>query len=283
MKQYFGIEGLSGHGEGNKQAWGNAVTIGTRHPQKGYPTETNKFFIKYPMAINKQVNGKSMLFRECDPDFWRFNESDKPELRQNIRFNIVHPVHLRDGWAGMKDAFDFSLKAYQVPGIKQHEMKFPTCTSNGVEATRWNGQEFEDIKCPNQLCKFRQPEQKACKPFARLAFQLRWPEHEAWSVLPTPLVKFETKSWYNIDKVIMPWFMGLHKQALALGVTDYNFFGLPGVIKLGKRMAGSGKSVPSIAIATDFKHGTLQSFFLHQNQMKQQLIPQVENDQLPSD
>ena len=280
MKQYNGIQGLEGHGVGRKQAWGAVVTIGQRHPQKGYPTDSDKFFIKKPQALNKTVNGKSMLIREADPDFWKFNESEKMELRQNIRFHIVHPVHLRDGWAGMQDCFEFSLKAYQIPGIKQHENKFPTCTGNGEDATRWNGKEFEDIKCPNQLCKYRQANQKSCKPFARIAFQLRWPDKY---MLPSPLVKFETKSWYNIDKVIMPWFMGLHKQAMALGVENYNFFGLPGVIKLGKRVAGSGKSVPSIAIATDFQNGTLQSFFMHQKQIKQQLLTEVQYEQLPSD
>mgnify|MGYP003658203573 CR=1 FL=1 len=262
---FQGIEGLTGHAEGRKQAWGGVVTIGTRHIEKGFPTEQDKFFIKKPQAISIQRGGKSFLYREPDPDFTRYNQSTKPELRQAIRFHIVHPINLSNGWESAIDAFQFNLKAFQIPGIKLHENKIPTCLGNGIDATRWNGSEFLKIKCPNNLCQFRQGKPKTCKPYARFAFQLRWPDHEAWSVLPTPMVKFETHSWHNIDKVLMPFFMGLHKQAQALNIQNYSLYGLPGVIKLGKRIAGAGKVVPSISIATDFKHGmTLQGFLINQ-------------------
>jgi len=272
-----GIEGLVGHGEGRKQAIGAVITIGTRDKQKGFPTDKEKFHIKKTQAITIQNGGRSFLYREHDPDFWRFNQSDKLELRQAIRFHIVHPINLSTGWDGIIDAFQFNLKAYQIPRIPQHEKKFPTCVGNGIQATRWNGEEFLDIKCPNNLCQFRNGKQKFCKPYARFTFQLRWPEHEAWAILPTPLVKFETHSWYNIDKVLMPFFAGLHKQAEALGIKDYSLYGLPGVLKLGKRVAGQGKVVPSISIATDFQNGmTLQGFLLNQ---KRQLI-EANNDKI---
>ena len=277
---FQGIDGLTGHGEGRKQAIGAVVTIGTRHPEKGFPTDQGQFYIKKPQAITNQNGGRSFLYREPDPDFWRFNQSDKPELRQTIRFHIVHPINLSNGWESIIDAFQFNLKAYQIPGIKLHEKKFPTCVGNGIKATRWNGSEFMDIKCPNNLCQFRQGKTKTCKPYARFTFQIRWPEHEAWSVLPTPLVKFETHSWHNIDKVLMPFFAGLHKQAQALGLNNYSLYGLPGVLKLGKRVAGTGKVVPSISIATDFQNGmTLQGFLLNQ---RQQLIEATNDKILPS-
>ena len=68
---------------------------------------------------------------------------------------------------------------------------------------------------------------------------------------------------------------------MALGVNSYNLYGLPGVIKLGKRVAGKGSVVPSIAIATDFTNGqTLQSFFLGQKEYAEQIqayaAPQIE-------
>jgi hypothetical protein len=278
---FQGIEGLTDHGTGRKQAWGAAVTIGTRHPQKGYPTDTEKFYIKKPQAISKSVGSRSMLVRENDPDFWRYNDSDKLELRQQIRFHIIHPVNMADGWESMADCLSFSLKAFQLPKIPLHENKYPTCTGDGKTATRWDGKEFQEIKCPNALCEFRQGRPSPCKPYARFAFQLRWPQHEAWKVLPTPLVKFETHSWHNIDRVLLPFFAGIHKQAMALGVNNYNLYGLPGVIKLGKRVAGKGSVVPSIAIATDFTNGqTLQSFFLGQKEYAEQIqaytAPQIE-------
>ena len=44
MKNMNGIEGLTGHAEGSKQAWGAVLTIGRKHPEKGFPTDTDKFF-----------------------------------------------------------------------------------------------------------------------------------------------------------------------------------------------------------------------------------------------
>lgn len=267
MKQYQGIDGLSGHAEGRKQAWGAVLTIGRKDPKKGFPTDTDKFFIKKPQTVSTKIGNRTTLFRENDPEFNRFHLSDKPQLRQIIRFYIIHHAHMRNGWDSMIDAFQFQLKAYQLPKIMPHEKGFPTCTGNGKEAYRWNGKEFQDIKCPNYLCQFRQGRPAPCKPFARLAFQMRWDQNEAWNSLPTPLTKWETHSWYNIDSVLLPFFTGLHKQASALKCNNYSFYGLPCVIKLGKRTAKKGNTVPSISISTDLPNGmTLQEFFLKQKQ-----------------
>ena len=34
MKSFNGIDGLTGHAEGTKQAWGAVLTIGRKHPEK---------------------------------------------------------------------------------------------------------------------------------------------------------------------------------------------------------------------------------------------------------
>tara|TARA_R110000824_G_scaffold36410_8_gene113283 strand:+ start:6612 stop:7457 length:846 start_codon:yes stop_codon:yes gene_type:complete len=268
--QFQGIDGLGKNaGSGRNQAWGAVVTIGEKDSKRGNPTATDKFFIKKPQAVTKKINGRSTLIRENDPDFVRYNDSQNPSLRQTIRFNIVHPIHLRDGWQGVADAFHFQLKAFQIPGTPVHEKSIPACVGDGKKARRWDGKEFKDIDCPNHLCKFREGRPSPCKPFARLAFQLRWDQNQPWGVLPTPLTKFETKSWYNIDRVLMPFFAGLHKQAIALGLQNYTLYGLPAVIKLGKRIAGRGNVVPAVSVATDFPPGmTLQSFFLQQKQFE---------------
>ena len=83
--QFQGIKGLDGHGQGRKQAWGAVITIGQKDPQKGFPRDTDKFFIKKPQAISKKVGSRTTLYRENDPDFVKYNNSDKPNLRQSIR------------------------------------------------------------------------------------------------------------------------------------------------------------------------------------------------------
>ena len=282
---FQGIEGLGQNaGSGRNQAWGAVITIGTKDPNRGNPSQTDKFFVKKPHSISKKIGSRSVIMREPDPDFERYNQSNKPALRQTIRFYIVHPSNLNQGWDSMIDSFQFQLKAYQLPKHKMNPNKIPTCMGNGKNAKRWDGKEFQEIKCPNHLCEFRQGKPAPCKPFARLAFQLRWEEDKPWAGLPTPLVKFETHSWYNIDKVIIPFFAGLHKQALALGAHNYNLYGLPCAIKLGKRQA-AGNLVPAISIATDFPPGiNLQQFFLNQQQLSQQIkqLQITEEDYVPS-
>ena len=269
---FQGIDGLGQNaGSGRNQAWGAVITIGTKDPNRGNPSQTDKFFVKKPHSVAKKIGGRSSIFREPDPDFDRFNNSNNPALRQTIRFYIIHPAHMRNKWDSMIDTFQFQLKAYQLPKQPMHPNKIPTCMGNGKNASRWDGNEFQNIKCPNNLCEFRQTKPAPCKPFARLAFQLRWEEDKPWSILPTPLVKFETHSWYNIDKILIPFFAGLHKQATALGADNYNLYGLPCTIKLGKRQA-SGNLVPAISIATDFPPGiNLQQFFLNQQHLNQQI------------
>lgn len=269
---FQGIKGLEGHAKGRKQAWGAVVTIGEKDTNKGFPTNTDQFFIKKPQAVSKKIGNRTTLYRENDPDFLKYNHSQKITLRQIIRFYIVHPVHMKNGWDSMIDAFHFQLKAYQLPNTKPEPNNRPHCTGNGEVAIRWDGTDFQNIKCPNRLCQFRNKKPAPCKPFARLAFQLRWDENEPWGILPTTFVKFETHSWYNIDKVLMPFFAGLHKQAQALKVENYNLYALPCVMKLSKRSTGNGKLVPAISVSTDFPpRMTLQSFFLSQKQIIQQL------------
>ena len=281
FSQFQGIKGLIGHGKGRKQAWGAVLTIGQKDPNKGFPTDTDKFFIKKPQAITKKMGPRTTLFRENDPEFSKFNNSDNIKLRQTIRFFIVHPVNLTNGWESMVDCFQFSLKAHQLPKHKQHPNNAPHCTGNGEEARRWDGTEYKDIKCPNHICEFRAGRPAPCKPFARLAIQLRWEADQPWSYLPTTFIKYETRSWYNIDKVFMPFFMGLHLQATALGVNDYNFYALPCVMKLSKRSSGNGNLVPAVSLSTDLPPGmTLQSFFLQQKNMQKQLqnyLPPIED------
>ena len=234
---YQGIDGL----DGASQTFGTVLTIGERS-NRGIPTNTDKFFIKKPIAVSKQLGSRKGLVRENDPEFARFNGSDKAELRSVIRFDIVHPVHLRDGWESMVDCFQFQLLAQQIPKNPTH---------------------------PNNLCEFQKGKPAPCKPRARLAFQLRWPEHEAWSVLPTPTCLFSTRSWYNINRVLLPFFKDLHKQAMNLGYHKYTFYGLPCRMTLSKRMTGKGGLVPAISLSAEFERGTnFRDFLAHNQQMR---------------
>ena len=270
INTYQGIEGLGSnknHGHGRNQAWGAVLTIGQKNQAKGYPCDTDKFFIKVPQTSTKRVGGRTVLMRENDPEFGRFHASDKPELRSVIRLNVTHPAHLRNGWLSMTDAFHFSLQAQQLPKHPNHPSQAPVCFGDGKKASRWDGKQYKDIPCPNRLCQFRDGRPAPCKPSVRMSFRLRWEKDQPWSGLPTPFVKFETKSWWNLDRVFIPFWRGLHDQAIQLGFTNYSFYDLPCVMKLGKRAAGQGSLVPAISLATDFPPGrTFRDFLLEQAQ-----------------
>jgi hypothetical protein len=257
---YQGIEGL----EGASQTFGTVLTIGERS-NTGIPTNTHQFFIKKPVAVTKQLGKRKGLVRENDPEFIQFNQSERPELRSVIRFNIVHPVHMRDGWQSMIDAFQFQLFAQQLPGHKSHPKAAPACTGDGKNAQRWDGEKYTDIKCANRLCEFQSGTPSPCKPKARLSFQLRWQQHEAWGMLPTPTCLFSTKSWHNINKVLVPFFKDLHRQAMGLGFHDYTLYGLPCRMTLMKRTTNKGGKVPAIALSTEFEQGTNFRDFLMEN------------------
>ena len=264
MRYVFqGIEGLNN----TREQFGTVLTIGERSA-RGIPTNTHQFFIKRPIAVAKQLGSRKGLVRENDPEFSRFNTSDKPELRSIIRFNIVHPIHLRDSWESMVDAFQFQLLAQQLPKHPNHPKQAPACSGDGKHAQRWDGKEYKEIPCANNLCEFQQGKPAPCKPRARLAFQLRWPEHEAWSVLPTPSCVFTTRSWYNINKVLIPFFHSLHNKAMGLGFHDYTLYGLPCRMTLSKRQTGQGGMVPAISLSTEFPKGTNFRDFLMENKEK---------------
>ena len=273
MKYIFqGIEGL-----GSKfQPFGNVVTIGERGPS-GAPTNVDKFFIKKPNALLKKFGKRTQATRENDPEFIRYNNSERPELRQNIRWEIVHDIHLKDGWASMVDGFQFQLIAQQLPNQPKHPRNAPACTGDGNNAQRWNGEEYVDINCPNRGCQFRQGITAPCKPRARFAVKIWWQPDQPWSNLPTPTIMFSTHSWHNIGKVFMPFFENLHKQAMGLGYTNYSFYGLKGKLGLGKRKTQKGGAVPAITMTTEFEPGTNFRDFLIESE---KLRPEKQHETL---
>ena len=236
--------------DSNPQSWGVVTTIGQRS-NKGVPTDTDKFFIKRPNAVPKKFGSRTGLVRENDPEFAQFNKSDNVKLRSALRFQIAHPTHMREGWASMFDTFQFNLYAQQIPRNPKHPRQGPACSGDGEKARRWDGEEYKDIECPNRLCKFRTGKPAPCKPKAKLIGRLTWPEHEAWSTLPTPIAMLQTGSWHNIGKVLVPFFKNLHEQAIALGYPNYNFYGLSMRITLAKRAVSGGGLVPAIAISSE--------------------------------
>lgn len=224
------------------------ITTGTKNEKNGAPSQTDKFFIKEKNISYINIRGREVMIRENAPDFVKFNLSDNKELRTVLHFTIPHPVHMRNGWESMADSLNFYLKAHQIKGIKPHPLSAPHCTGDGISAQRWDGNEYKPIKCLNYECPQRKGDMKECKPLLQLYLQLQWEQDKPWSNLPSPIVKYESKSWHNLTKKVLPFFRNLHNRAMNLGYEDYTFKDLPIKVTLTKRKSIRGTKVPAINI-----------------------------------
>lgn len=229
MKTPEGILGLAG-----REPIGAVVSLGIKG-DRGFPIERDRFHIVVP----REESGK----RPHDPAFAAFNGSAVPK-RQKLLGNIVH--------ATADQCFEFHLKAQVLGKGYAHPDKRPACVGNGVRAVRWmrsDADDFLEIECPNDRCQYRQTTPPACKPFARLLFQLRWPE--GYPPMPTPLVKFTTGSW-NSTANLKGFFDYIHSAALSLGLDQYTLFGLPFAMSVQLQTKASAKTAfPVVRISPE--------------------------------
>lgn len=246
-----GIDGLEG-----REPIGAAVTIGIKHKARGFPIEKDRFHIVAP----RDVDG----IRPHLPQFAPFNNAES-EKRRVIRGNLMH----RDRAKAFEHRLTMQSFPKGLPSPRSHPKMRPVCAGDGKIAVRWrqdeNGEIFDNIKCPNKLCEFRQMDPPACKPFARFLFRLRWPEGNP---LPTPLVKLTTRSWETTAN-LLGLFESLEAAAQELGVQNPTLYGFPFTLSLIERTKPSRKArYPVIVVSPDVDPVT---FFLGQQERLQKL------------
>lgn len=231
-----GIKGLTA-----KEPIGVVATIGHKG-ERGQPTDTDRFFLV--QATAEKVG--QIEIRPPHPAFRSFNSAD-PLDRQVLRGNLVHRTST--------ECWEHHLTAQLLPRLPMHPARAPHCTGDGVRAQRWDGQVFQSIGCPNELCEYRQGDKKPCGAFGRVLFRLRWKEG---SPLPSLLCKLTTKSWHSVA-AWLGFFREVEEQARILG-GDLGIYGVPFVISLSKKtMASRGRAFPVLSISVD---GDLQAFFV---------------------
>ena len=240
------IEGLKG-----REPVGAVLTIGHKGP-KGAPEQTDRFYLVVP----QEVDG----VRAKHPAYSLFNQAE-PERRQLIRGNLVH--------ASIGECFEYNRRAQNLPGLG-HPMKAPSCSGDGVRASRWDGKEFKEIPCPGDKCQFAQStgdKPTPCKPFMRLLFRIRWPDGNP---LPSMLVKFTSGSW-NTTKNIVGFFDHIEAQAINAGVEDYTLYGFPfQLLLMRKKVAGRPRAFPIVSITPEVD---VTSFLFEQRRVRRELGP----------
>lgn len=249
MIERRGIKGLEG-----REPVGVVLSIGRKDPQRGFPTDKDRFYLVQPRETS--IDGKGV--RPAHPMFTVFNQA-APEHRRVIRGNIVH--------ANERDCFEWHLKA-QVLDRKGHPNRRPCCVGDGARATRWMGgapDNFAEIDCPHDLCPYRQKTPPDCKPWMRMLFQLNWKEG---SPMPAMLCKFTSAAW-NTTANFRGFFDSIHTAAAQLGIRDYTLFGYPFVLTLTEQTKPSANSRFPVVTITPSVNPV--EFFQMQAQMRQQL------------
>lgn len=221
---------------------GVVATIGHKG-DRGQPVDTDRFFLVLPTA--EKVG--STEIRRPHPEFRAFNEAD-PERRQMLKGTLVH-LEVAQCW-------EYHLKAQVLPGLAAHPSRAPHCTGDGTAARRWDGAEFRDIPCPNELCQFRQGQgKKACGAFGRVLFRLRWADGVR---MPQLLCKLTTQSWHSV--AALQGFFGYTQAQAALLGGPLGIYGVPFSITLSRKTnAKRGQAFPVLSVSVD---GDLQGFFV---------------------
>lgn len=245
LQIYSGIDGLQGI-----EPVGAVLRIGRKKPGSGQnraPEHRDRFYVVMPRE-------DSTGGRPEHPAFGAFNRAE-PDKRKLVRCVLVHGT--------VTEAWSHYLQAWRLPNAEAPATG-PACHGDGVDATRFDPKTggTRQIHCPHDKCGYRQGNRPACKPFARLLFRPAWYDG---SPLPTPLMKFETRSW-NTVKAIVGMFKHLLEQARHLGVESPSLYGFPFSLQLGEetRKAQGGQPGRKYPVVRPSPLVDVQSFLISQ-------------------
>ncbi len=194
-------------------------------------------------------------------DFAAFNRATEAKRK------MVRGVFVHTSWA---DCYGAQLGCYRNKTRPESnpKAKRPFCSGNGLLATRWTGKQFEEIECPNDRCEFRIGNVRQCTPDMSLLFRPRWPEGNP---LPTPLVRWNSKSWNNAS-IFAGWIKAYWTQCDALGVTRDSLYGFPFRLEV-EMVTGEKSKYPIVRISNDGID--VQSHLLRQRAMQRELQAQL--------
>lgn len=249
--RFNGIDGVTG-----SDPFFNVLSVGVKD-DRGYPVQNDRFHIVVP----HEVDGR----RIYDPAFEKFNNA-KPEQRMAMKGVLVHST--------MKECYNWYRMAMVSFKNKMHKDRRPFCQGDGTSALRWMENEgqhvFKKIACPNFNCEYHLSDPQLCKPFIRYYFRLVWSKGSPFEGLPTPIVKYVSRSWHTTSnfygsekeesKIIRKGFLGLVLNIANQFQMEDQLFALPFTMKIVPRKKRSkGLVFPTVHIIPDID---LPTFFL---------------------
>jgi hypothetical protein len=208
------------------------VTVG-RRDERGVPVMKDRFFIKSPdleKQTFKRSRGKDYQAdgRGLHPDFEAWNtwaESSRvvtTKAGRKLDFGVLQGIIMAPS---IGDAFESSMWAKELPGLASPGGRYPHCTGDGQNASRFvrmqgNTPVYEDHPCP---CPFAEGEDPACKIRAALYFIPSWGEG---SKMPRCLTRWSTRSRQSAENAL-----GMLEHArrvgIGMGIPEPSILGMP--------------------------------------------------------
>lgn len=242
-----GIEGVEG-----REPVGAILRVGQKLNAKSAPRDRDRFFIARPWQSGDKI-------RPLHHGFAKYNAAAL-EHRTDIDAVLVHATE--------EECLHYQLSAWRLPG-QRPPPKGPACRGDGLVAIRQIGEDSREITCPNRQCEYRVGLQPTCKPLLRALFRPIWPEREGKSVFPTPLMRFESRSWNTVEAWV-GFFRHIREQAHHLGVERPSLYGFRFQISLTEKTSpvAGGRKFP---VVTPTPSTDVQSFLIEQGRRRQQL------------
>lgn len=227
-----------------RESPGAVMTCGLKQVGGGMVKDsTDRFWLGLATGADKRTARKS------HPAFAAFNDNKRRGQTATQAFMRCLLVH-----SNLKDARKIDRGAYRGPTsdrrVKNPKTQGPWCTGDGVSASRWDGNQYTEIDCPNLNCPFSQGADPPCKTRLSLLFYPRWDgtpfevEH-----MPQLLTKYVTKGRRMLES-----FEGMvqyaRNQAKNWGTEINSWHGFPFAMTLSKRTA-PGKSYTDVAFTAD--------------------------------
>lgn len=237
------------------------LRIGKKHGQRGYPIDSDKFYIVQPGTDQREFSssgGKAYKapFRPEHPAFAAFHKrDDRKTFRGILPYRDIH------------DCWTVERRAKEIPEHPSHPDLFVSCRSKDGEtaerlfqignstakaqppknSTAIEGKPDDEvwfkIDCPGSLCEHAQ--QGRCTTRAWLYFVAKEQD------LPQVLMRFQTGGQKTTVQNIGRFFEDLERMAAAIGVEVTNLAGIPFVLNLGavaSRKAGTRFPVVQMAV-----------------------------------
>jgi hypothetical protein len=252
------------------------LTVGRRNAN-GQPADRDRFFIMAPELKKKTfTSAKDKTFqadaRDPHPEFHDWNRRAGAGRIAKSRHGQRDLAVMRGlvAFPSIKASFQSQFWAKSLEGEPKPPGRFPACTGNGVQASRFARMDgtkpvYKTIECPEDCPFLHMETTDSCKIRAALTFFPNW---GADSPLPRRLMQWRTRSEQSAENAL-----GMLHTArdlgIGMGIPDPSLIALPFEMRITTHTSSIKRAsfpIVEFAIMTD-----IPAFFMAQKEQQAQL------------